>query len=102
MLELKREDGSSVRIDVNLSTDYSNKPTYRVSVFTKEKGKRKWKPVVNRDSWELRKQSFPDGRIEYKKIKYLEVVTEEEVLQAMELKWNELKPTLDSFTTESN
>ncbi len=89
---LKRNDGSEVNINVWIHISIGmDKPYYHISVFTKEKGKRKWQAVHNSDDYSWRRLD-QEGRDEYEMNLYLQHVTPDEILKAKEKLWQLLKP----------
>lgn len=92
---IKRDDKSRVEIDVEFyqSTYTGNPPSYKISIYICEPGKRKFHGIYRSDDWEYRKLSVPD-REKWVLQQQLKYVTTEEILQAKLELWEKLKPTL--------
>ena len=93
---VKREDGTQYQICVNayLGSYRSESMQYRVDVYYKQKGKRKWMNV-EKDIYdhEYRRLSM-DKRREYDDNNNLRFVTKEEIYDARIELWNLLKPQM--------
>lgn len=93
----KREDGKQyqISIDCHLSEYSADKGMrYSATVWYRDKGKKKWLSLIDRDNYTWRKLSMKE-REEDNFNKYLEHVTREEMQEvAIEL-WNKLKPGFD-------
>lgn len=85
---LKREDGSKVRIVVNLDM-FRLEPQWRVDVSTCGYRKRTWQPVVSTNDYSYRSALSRDA---YVLERQLNVVTPEEILAAKTKLWMQLKP----------
>lgn len=93
--ELRREDGTRVRINVEIvhQSRYSPTAEYMVQVETCEKGRRTWRPVYDRECHMLRALPFGGKeREEYVLKKQLEVVTAAEIAGAALALWEQIKP----------
>lgn len=77
---LKRDDGTSVKIDVMLNID-SRDVYWKVWVGTRKKGHKIFKNVVDYDSYEYRKVEF-SKRAEYENSKFYLHVTPQEIYNA--------------------
>jgi hypothetical protein len=87
---LKRDDGVRIKITVTVHIG-RNKPVYDYNVERCEKGKRKFKSVVDTDDWTYR--SLPQGlRQNFEKVENYKHVTAAEVNQAHIECWGKLKP----------
>jgi nucleoside-triphosphatase THEP1 len=92
---LRREDGSRVRIIVRAGEYRMTSFKYMTEVHVCKKGKRTWFSVTDINSHEYRRLSS-DERDSYVRQKQLEVVTEDEILQAKLKLWETLKPKKES------
>ena len=94
--EFKRKDGSKVniRVDLHFRSFSQDEFSYQISVKTKDKGKRKWIPVVGGDGWDYRSS---DNKDRYLIDKYLDIVTREEIYETQMELWEKSKPTFGKF-----
>ena len=93
---VKREDGTQYKICVNAYLDSyrSESMQYRIDVYCKQKGKRKWLNVEKEIyDQEYRRLSL-DKRREYDDNNNLRFVTKEEIYAAKIELWNLLKPQM--------
>ena len=93
---VKREDGTQYQICVNAYLDSyrSESMQYRIDVYCKQKGKRKWLNVEKEiHDNEYRRLSL-DKRREYDDNNNLRFVTKEEIYAAKIELWNLLKPQM--------
>jgi len=93
---VKREDGTQYQIciDIYLDSYRTESMQYRVDVYCRQKGKRKWSNV-DREIYdhEYRRLSM-DERREYDNKNNLRFVTEQEIYDAKIELWNLLKPQM--------
>jgi len=91
---VKREDGTQYQICVNAYLDsYRNDAMkYRVDVFYKQKGKRKWLNVDKEIYDHEYSRLSMDERREYDNKNILRFVTKEEIYDAKIELWDLLKP----------
>lgn len=92
-LILKRDDGKQVQIIASCSCGTFEKPRYTIEVYYRHPPKRKWTPVFDSNSFEYRRESFPEGRYAYESKKQLLHVSEDEIQNAKLKLWESLKPT---------
>ena len=93
---VKRENGMQYQICVNSHIDSYMGGTinYRIDVFCKEKGKRKWLSLPDTfHDFQYRALSLED-RAKHKDNNNLRFVTKEEVYEAKIELWNLLKPQM--------
>lgn len=89
-LILKRPDKSQVKITADFWADRRGFG-WGIHVQTKGPGKRKWCDFTDTNDYSYRKLSMTE-RSEFVKASQLEVVTEEEILQAKMKLWESIKP----------
>ena len=82
-------DGSRVQIDCSF-TVHSDKPEYRIEIWTCGKGKRTFEHF-NIDSYEWRRLDF-GKRAEYKYQEQLKHCTQEQIDEVKMKLWQKLKP----------
>jgi hypothetical protein len=88
---IKREDGSRIKIIVEIFNVNYGSLQYKSSVLHCDKGKRTWRGTFNSDDYEYRGLSMDDRRkFEYES--QLEFVSDQEILQAKIELWESLKP----------
>jgi hypothetical protein len=90
---LKRDDGSRVRIVVELYTPSFGEAEYRFHVQTCAKGKRTWKGVVDNNSYAYRCLTM-EKRRELKIAEYMKVISDAELLNAKMKMWESFKPEI--------
>ncbi len=91
-----QKDGYKVDIVVDVYTTDFKEVSYRiVNVGIKEKGKRKFDYISHRihESYEYRRRDY-DEREAYAREKYLEYITEEDVKNALEYAYSQMKPDI--------
>ena len=88
---IKREDGSRVKIFVDLFDVRYGELAYRTSASTCGKGKRTWYGSFDSNHYMYRQLSMEDRRT-YEHESQLDFVSEDELLQAKTELWEKLKP----------
>lgn len=93
---VKRDDGTQYQISVNgyLDSYISESMKYRVHVYYKQKGKRKWMNVEKEISDREYRRLSMDKRRDYDNDNNLRFVTKEEIYAARIELWNLLKPQM--------
>ena len=89
---IRREDGSRVRIEIELRNDHRSLE-YITAVFTCKKRKRTWKPTYDRDGYHYRGLGM-DERHEFAYDSQFLVISKEELLEAKTEYWESLRPSL--------
>lgn len=89
---IKREDGSRVKIVVDVVAISHRDIEFRSYVLTCEKGKRTWRGTYDSNLHSYRKLSMEDRR-ELERKSQFSVASEKEVLDAKLELWQKLKPT---------
>lgn len=91
---IKRDDGSRVRITVELAVEWSC-PEARWSfvVHSCEKGKRIWRTPVNHDDFSWRRLGAEERREEDNR-RSLQLASSQEVEEAMMELWQKIKPSM--------
>lgn len=89
---IKRDDGTQYQIIVNIANiGYDNSVRYSNSVYTRQKGKKKWNNLPNIDEYKYRALSI-DDRIKHTEANNLRFVSKEEILEAKLEAWMKIKP----------
>lgn len=88
---LRREDGSRVKICVELFEVSHQRMEYRFSVQTCGKGKRTWNDCVDFDDFRYRALSMSERR-EFEIAESMEIISREELLNAKLSLWESLRP----------
>ncbi len=88
---IKREDGSRVRISVELSNPSYEDARITSYVCTCKKGKRTWTLTYNSDDYKYRALSMPERR-KYEEQSQLAAVSSAELLETKIELWQKLKP----------
>jgi len=91
-----QKEGYKLDIVVDVYTTDHREVSYRiVDVGIKEKGKRKFEYISHRihESYEYRRRDYNE-REAYAKEKYLEHITEEDVKNALEYAYSQMKPDI--------
>lgn len=92
--ELKRPDGSRIKIEAHLSLGWMNQNVeWTTTVLKCEPKKRTFKYVVDADSYTYRGMSQED-KLKLRMDTYLQFVTKEEILSVKLELWQSLKPTI--------
>lgn len=89
---IRRDDGSRVRIEIEIRNDHRT-IEYITAVFTCEKRKRTWKPTYDRDGYNYRGLGM-DGRKNFAYDSQFEAISNEELLAAKTEYWESLRPSL--------
>lgn len=91
---LKREDGTQYKVSVSLRVDsYQEGFEYRIDVWTREKGKRKWMSLPDTlYDYQFRDLSMED-REKHRQENQRRFVSEDEILTAKTSCWMLLKPS---------
>lgn len=85
-----KENGDKVKLRIDFFILSLSKPSYKITMYLCEKGKRKYNEVKF-DSYEYRKLTMEErSGFEYQK--FLEYLSEEEIHQAKLEVWEKLKP----------
>lgn len=91
---IKRDDGSRVRITVELVVEWCrNEARWSFVVHSCDKGKRKWKTPVNHDDYSWRKLGMEERREEDHR-RSLQLASPQEVEEAMLELWQKIKPSM--------
>jgi len=91
---IKRDDGSRIRITVNLVVEWSRtEPSWSFVVHSCDKGKRTWTSPVNHDDFSWRKLGMEERREEARR-RSLTLASTKEVEQAMLELWQKIKPSM--------
>ena len=90
---LRRNDGSRVKIVVDLFSISRGKVDYRFYVQVCGKGKRTWRDAVNVDSYLYRTLSMEDRRA-LNISESMKIISDAELLDAKMELWESFKPTL--------
>lgn len=92
-LIFKRDDGSKIKIAVNLYLPSFHDPEYRVGIFTCAKGKRSWVYQDCTNHYAYRELKFGSKeREEYEHKFHLSFASEDEIQKAKTALWEKLKP----------
>ncbi len=89
--EIRRVDGTRVKITAQLYIEISGGVKYSFSVFTRAPRKRTWVNAVNHDDYTWRRLSHAEREAEDTRLKLLHV-TAEEVQQAYLNLWQSIRP----------
>jgi hypothetical protein len=91
---IRRDDGSRVKIEVQLLLDfYSDAAEWRFATYKCEKGKRTWEPAADPFAYELRGLADKGKKARERHLK-LQLATEEEVEAVMLELLAEIKPVV--------
>lgn len=90
----KNADGSRTNVVVEMLSHFNKAPTYRVSAFYCEKGKRTWMNVVNKDFIEHRKMSMKQ-REDYNLSETIKAVGMERVEETISELWQLIRPQIN-------
>ena len=88
-----RENGAQYLIQVSFISDsFRDTFEYRVQVMTREKGKRNWNNITQQlCEYDIRKMNWEEKK-EYNYKNSLRFVSEQEIMEAKNALWNELRP----------
>jgi hypothetical protein len=93
----RREDGSQVKLQVFFRSEYYTASPWSFEVFLKKKRGKTWYSPIDEDDYRWRRLPLI-ARQQDKHRQYLEFVTKEEVLEAMNELWEEsLRPSFDNL-----
>ncbi|MCK4704592.1 MAG: hypothetical protein KAT90_03850 [Gammaproteobacteria bacterium] len=90
---LKREDGSRVKIVVELFEPSHRTFEYRFHVYTCKKGKRTWMGLVDSNNYSYRTLGMKECR-EFEIAESMKIITDDELLNAKLSLWESLKPKI--------
>lgn len=91
---IKRDDGSRVRITVELAVEWNrDESRWSFVVHSCDKGKRTWRTPVNHDDFSWRKLGTEERREEDQR-RSLTLASREEVEQVMLELWQKIKPSM--------
>lgn len=88
------DDGSKLKVVVEMMTHLNKKPTYRVSGYSCPKGKRTWTNVVNTDGFEYRKLSMTE-RTKFNLDECSRIVGADRISETANELWHSIMPQLN-------
>jgi len=90
---LRRDDGSRVKIILELWTPSFGEAEYRFHVQTCDKGKRTWRGLVNSDNYSYRTLGMEERR-SFHTAECMKIITDVELLDAKMKMWESFKPRI--------
>lgn len=87
---LRRDDGSRIKITVDLSMEYGRDAKYTFSVFSCKKRKSTWNRVVQ-ENFSHRTMSYQEKQ-SFFETESMNFITEDELMSAKLKLWNSIKP----------
>lgn len=91
----QNEDGSRVKVVVQMFFYFNKKPTYRVSAYSCPKGKRTWLDIVDTDGVEYRKMNMTE-RAMFNIEQCIKVVGADRIAETANELWLSIKPELQT------
>lgn len=90
----KNDDDSRVKVIIEMFSHFNKKPTYRVSAYTCQKGKKTWVNVINTESFAYRNLSIIE-RAKFYRDECTKIVGADRITETANELWNAIKPDLN-------